>query len=406
MIQRSVGQKIDDFFSGKTGGRLLILLVLPASLAQAQVGEGKAEKMRLMNADNFMGAIEKGQNVRKLRGNVRFRHGKTDVFCDRATQYLRDQRWVLENNVVIDDGETKIQADLVSFFERMKFYQASGNVLVTTDSTQMSAKKMKYFIDEQKTIAELDVRIVNEKDFTVITGAQAIREVENDYVKIMGKPVFVQNDSSGNEKMRITGELMESFEGGERFRVEDSVRIFHGDVRAEAGESEFVASESVMTLLENPKAWQQQNEMVGDTIRLKLENQQIHEVHLLSNAKATLYPDSLAKGQKPSTISGKNIFAHLHNEMLEQVIVDGTAILDYFVYENGEFKGKSHSEGDKITLYFAANNVIGMKSESNPGKAEGNFAPPGSDAQSQDVKPSPKGDGKTPPNSASRGEKK
>lgn len=349
--------------------------VVASGHGQTQSGAQPA-RVKLIHADEARGAMQQGQIVRRLVGNVHMVHGKTTIRCQQATEWPAEQRWVLWGDVIIDDDEKIIRADQVTYLERQRVYEAFRNVSVVSDSTTLTAQQVRYFIPQRRAVAVRDVKITNLRENIEMTSQQAEYLRNDEYIKATIDPVLVQYDSSGLEETRITGDEMESFQRGERFVVTKNVKITHREIRAECDHAEYLTSTEKLVLSTEPVAWQQNNELRGETIELYLAGRKLKKVHVINNAHATLKDTTMAS-RKPDVLTGQTLTAHFDHDQLQRVVVSGTATCVYHIYEGRVYKGQNRTQADHITLYLWQNNIHRVVFESDPGRATGSFSPPG-----------------------------
>ncbi|MFQ5628144.1 MAG: LptA/OstA family protein [bacterium] len=355
-------------------------------------------KLRLIRANEMAGVVERGQMLRKLTGNVRFKHGKTTITCRQAIDYPKDERWVLIGDVVIFDDEKTLNADRVTYFANSKRYEANRNVLMTTENTVIHTDKLRYFINERKAIAEKNVKIINKKENTQLTSDFAEYYRNDEYTRLTQKPVFIQFDSTGKKETRIIGQVMESLERGKQIKVDQDVEIVHRDIRAQCGHAEYFRDDKKIILTIDPVAYQQNNKLEGTTIELRLADRKINEIHVIERALATLHADSSTKGEKPSTISGQKLIAHIKDDAVDKVDVNGTATCVYHIIEQGKYKGMNRAQGDSLTLFLLGNTIRRIIFDSKPGKSTGKFLPPGQVASDSEKKENQKSENKSAEN--------
>ena len=358
----------------------VLLFWIFATVSRAQ--NSADEKLVLENAGTLSSQLISGQVVRMLEGNVRFRQGSMTLTCDRAVQYTREQRTVFRNRVRIRDGEKTLTAQQVTYLARDEVYRAEGNVVYRDGPTTLRADQLTYFREDRKVVAHGNVEVVQEDERLVLTAGHGEYFRDEDYIRVTREPVLVQLDSLGRENTRITGRMMESFDGGRRLRITGEVNIFHQETRAQCDLAEYYRDEEKFVLLKNPVAWQENNELRGDTIELYFQNRKVRQVHVLARAIATSPPDSAAGAGQPNVLKGQKIVFYLRNEKVYKIVVEGTATSIYNMIEDGRFQGINWVQGDRITLYVENNTVRRALIESDPGQSTGKFLPPGVAADS------------------------
>jgi len=351
----------------------ILILVNPAFTQE----NNTPSKLRLIRANEMAGVVERGQRLRKLTGNVLFKHGKTTITCREAIDYPLDERWELIGDVVIFDDEKTLNADRVTYFANSKRYEANRNVLMTTENTVIHTNKLRYFLKERKAIAEKDVKIINKKENTQLTSDYAEFYRDDEYTRLTQQPVFIQFDSTGRQETRIIGKVMESLENGKQIKVDQEVEILHQDIRARCGHAEYYRDDEKIILTIDPITYQKNNKLEGNTIELHLADRKIKEVHVIERALATLLPDSSTKNDNPNTISGQKLVAYIKDDVVDKVDVIGTATCVYHLVERGKYKGMNRTQGDSLTLFLLGNNIRRIIFDSQPGKSTGKFLPPG-----------------------------
>lgn len=99
--------------------------------------ENKSEKFELVQADELIGDVYRGQNVRKLIGNVIFKKNDGFMYCDSAYQYV--------NKSDIDAfGHVKMtQGDSVTIWGDSLFYNSQNKIARLRGNITMIDRKMK-----------------------------------------------------------------------------------------------------------------------------------------------------------------------------------------------------------------------------------------------------------------------
>ncbi|RMD99777.1 MAG: hypothetical protein D6814_04960, partial [Calditrichaeota bacterium] len=231
--------------SRKTIPRLALALWLSAlmpgmhmGLAQEQVA-AEPDKLVLEHATTLTSMIENGQIVRKLQGEVRFRQGSGRMSCDEAIQYTREGRTLFRGHVRIVDGKKQLQAVQVNYFERYQIYEALDSVVYKSGPTTLFTHKLTYYRNDRKAVAQRNVRVIQSAERLQLTANHAEYFRDRKYIRVTENPVLVQFDSTGQQIMRVTGDLMESFDDGKRVKFTHNVNIWHGQTRAKCEVAEY-----------------------------------------------------------------------------------------------------------------------------------------------------------------------
>jgi lipopolysaccharide export system protein LptA len=349
------------------------MLSAVAALAQSDT----AGKLRLVHADSAISFEENGRIIRELIGNVEFAQDSATMTCDRAREIPAEKKTIFTGNVKMRDGKRWLHANEVFYFEDRKEQRAVGKVSLGDGPNLLQARFATYFQKERMAIADSNVILTNRERRLRLTCGHLVHLREKEYTDATIKPVLVEFDSLYKESLRITGERIELFDGGQRAKVSRDVKITRNTTRAECGEAEYFRYAERLELRVDPVAWQEGDKMKGKRIDLFLTEQKLNRAHVVENAEMTSAIDTVKIGKRLNTLSGQEITMLLKDEKVERAIVEGTATSEYYVIEEGKEKGKVRVQGDKITL-FADNQILKrVIIESDPGSSTGRFWPAG-----------------------------
>jgi len=357
----------------------LCLLVAWGGLMAASSDPLPAERLELIHADQFEGVTINGQQVRKFEGQVEFRQGTAQMLCQRATQYVDEERVIFEGQVSMADSGKQMLADRVEYFEGARRALATGNVKMIDSSKTLSADEIEYFDKEEIANARGRVVIKDEKERLTLTGGRADYNRAIGYAKVFEHPVLIQSDSTQEKEITITGEIMEMFEDGDRIMVERAVQIVRGEVTAQSDSLEYLRKQDRAILSAKPKAQRQNDHLTGKNIELILRGTEVSAIHIVGNAVVTSRVDTLITTNIPyDLLTGDDIMVSIANEAVDTVIVKGKATSYYHVIEENKEKGLNKVLGDEIRMFFANDEMERVDVGSSPSSSIGMFYPPSS----------------------------
>ncbi len=315
------------------------------------------------------------QFVRKLVGNVQFLQGESRLLCDEATWYESEQKVILERNVVIDDVQKVLTADYVVYYEALQREEARGNVKIVDSSRTLTAERVVYLENEDKAIAENKVKIVDNEHRVTLLGGYAEYFQANDSILVTFNPVFIQQDSLGEEEVRITGKVMELTQNGQVAIVTDSVHLTRDSTQASCGLAEFWRETNQIILRISPRVWQSDMEITGDSILLVMKDDQIEKALIINHAVIFSKSDSIDTQMRWNKLTGKLMTIYFKDNTIDKVIVENQATSWYHLIEETRYKGLNKVTGDKISLFVSNNELRRIRIESKPGSSNGVFYP-------------------------------
>jgi hypothetical protein len=244
-------------------------------------------------------------------------------------------------------------------------------------ASQLTARKVTYFQNEERALAEYDVAITNSERRVVLTCGRAEYLRSEEYSRATIEPVLIESDSLQTEKMRITGAVIEMFASGQRDKVSGDVEITRENTRAKCDTAEYFRADGRLQLRVNPVTWQNRDELRGELIELFLQEQKLTRALVTGKAVMTSPVDSTGKDPRLNSLSGGKMTLYFQNEKLEHVVVEETATSVYHVLDKGEDQGLNEVQGDRITLFVVAGELQRILIASDPGVSNGKYEPAG-----------------------------
>ncbi len=362
--------------------RTMIVVSIAFTSFSSAFAQTEPGKLRLEHADSLRGLEENGVSIIEALGHVKFAQDSATLTCDRARTIQSQARTEFIGNVMMHDGPKWLRADRVIAYEDRKIQEAMGQVALGDQSSQLTARFVRYFQLTEIAIAEEEVVITNSERRVMITCGKAEYHREKEYSKATIAPMLIEFDSLQNENMRITGEVIELFEGGTRAKVTGKVEITKQKTRAHCEEAEYFRKEGRLDLRVDPVAWQERDELRGELIELFITNQKLKQVKVTGKATMTspvdtATVDTASNSQRLNSLSGGKMSLQFKDEQVERVLVEEAATSVYHVIEKGVDQGMNRVQGDRITLFLSNKELKRILIASDPGKSNGKFVPPG-----------------------------
>ncbi len=134
-----------------------------------------------------------------------------------------------------------------------------------------------------------------------------------------------------------------------------NVQFFRNDLQGSCDSLVYDAKDSVITLINSPIMWSEENQFLADTIRLYIQNGQISEIHYVNNA--SVFADVFEE-KKFNQVKGDYMIAYFADNHIQTVFVDGSAECLYYVQEdNKDLIGVQKSTSAQMRVFFEDNQV-------------------------------------------------
>ncbi len=364
--------------SGRLIWIILVVIMLPVNAQENDV-------IIIRNADSLIGKRVDGENIRELIGNVVLEQNDIVVYCDRAIHYPARNSAFLEGNVRVVDDTVTLLADEGFYDGNERILDGEGNLFLDDGVTRLTANYGKYFIDEK--IAEFWENVIvddpagivysdhlvhrREQEFSTATGNVRVVDRERgstvygqllEYDSHTGSssmkdsPVLVHMDTTAVgriDTLIVKSKIMESVleDTVRRFIAEDDVEMNRGELSARGAKSIYFVDNDELNLTGDPIMWYQENQITGDSIHVRLEEQQLRTLEVYRRAFAVSksddrYPD------RYNQLTGMELTMWFANDEIEKIEVRDQATSLYYLYEEMLPNGVNHVTGDTITLLF------------------------------------------------------
>jgi len=356
------------------------------------------------HADSLVGKILDGQEARELVGNVRIVQGNVRITCDRALQFLRTGKVLLDGNVVVQDDSVTLRAPRGSYDQttrsaeghdgvslddgsvlliaREGWYNVDEaraffrtDVLVREQQSTILADSLTYFRTDRVSVAEGNVRVFDTSQDLVITGTHLDHRSAEGYSRMTGNPLLVQFDSTadgGVDTLIVRSRVMESYRSeGRRLVATDSVRIVRTDLSAIAGLAMFFPDGDSILLRQEPVVWYDVTQVTGDSIDIFMNERRLDHVDVTGSAFGVSRTDTL-RYVRYDQLSGDLMHLRFVDRRLHQVLLERRATSVYHLFEDSLANGLNQASGDRIVMGFEQGKVSAITVF---GGVEGEYVP-------------------------------
>ncbi len=138
--------------------------------------------------------------------------------------------------------------------------------------------------------------------------------------------------------------IEDSIPKNERLLAFHNVRIYKPDLQGIADSLSYQMADSLIYLYNDPVLWNDNNQMVADTISIVMSNGRLDKMFMDTNAFVT----SLAVDEFYNQVKGRNMIVFFKESQLQQVDVNGNGESIYFELE----------ESDSLSLVMGMNKVV------------------------------------------------
>jgi lipopolysaccharide export system protein LptA len=252
---------------------------------------------------------------------------------------------------------TAREADYDANADRAEF---RGEVVVVDSLSTTTCDSLIYFEEGDRSIALGRVQVNNPGDGVTVFGDSLMHYGDIHYTVVPKNPRMVQVDTTANgtvDTLVVIGKIMEAFQDtSRRYIVTDSVFIVRNELSARSGHALYRPAEGLTILTENPIVWYDVNQISGDSIVVRLENNKLSSVFVAGRAMAVSRADSLLE-ERFDQLTGRELTLFFGEEDIERIEAVRNAISLYYLFDGSLANGVNRSSGDRIIVEFTEGQV-------------------------------------------------
>jgi len=323
----------------------LLNILLYSLLAAQDMG------LELIHADKTIGKKVDGEKIRFFEGNVHFQQDTLDMYCRKAIFFTDQNRTDFYGDVHIRDGHRNVWADKIEYYPENRLAVCLGNVIIADASDSLSAQYFSFNFNSKKAIADSNLYLYHREERVHIWGITGFYDPELESSEVESDAKLMRVDSTNTDTLIITSEKMEYKKSNPPFAMAtDSVRIVQGAFSAVCDTAIFFPDDQILWLNQQPKAWFDNNELVGVRIKIGFDSVGLNQIDVYEKAKVINLVDSLA--DEWNILKGKEIHMDIKDKEPQQLLAMGSASSVYYLEEEKKDSGMNYATADTILVYF------------------------------------------------------
>lgn len=242
--------------------------------------------------------------------------------------YFRDVTTVTDK-----DGKTAIYE--TGFYDTRQKKSNIQKGIIETPTYEMTGDR--YFLDDARKFykARTNVVMTSKEENTTIYGDDGDYDRIKGIAKVYGNAYIAKVGDDG-DTLFMSADTLVSIEHRDpkkkRILAYPNVKIYKSDLQGVADSLAYHSSDSVLYLYKKPALWTIDNQMTGDTIRVKLHKNNIDKVYLMANS-FVISEDTLKNFNQ---IKGRRMTAHFRNKNVHHVDVSGNGESIYYALQEEE----------------------------------------------------------------------
>jgi lipopolysaccharide assembly outer membrane protein LptD (OstA) len=319
------------------------------------------------------GRYERATGMVYLEGNVKLRDSTTTATCDEASFSEHEDRLDLRGNVVVTDRDATLKAPQGWYDRKNGIAQLTGGVQGQEKKQRMVADEAFYQRDSMIVHARGHV-IGNDDENKIQLEAKSVDfDRRNKLAIATGEPLMRSKDSDSKETV-MRARLLKVNSETKIAEAIDSVRVERDTLQASARYARFDDNTGRGVLVGNPKAWDNETQVTGDTLETIAVKRKLERVIVRGNAVIDYAGARDSNKGETSRLTGSQVDMFVGESTIDSLRATGRAHNEYTAAaKEGKTAENNVTKGDTIFVYFKDKKIDRARVQ---GGATGTYHPP------------------------------
>lgn len=248
------------------------------------------------------------------------------IYSERGTyNTATEQAELLDRSVLTNEGKKLVGDSL--FYDRKLGYGEAFNNVQMNDTINKNMLTGDYCFYNERTGSALATR----------------RAVAIDYSQ--GDSLFAHGDT-----LRLVTYHLNTDSVYREMRAYHKVRIYRSDIQAVCDSLVYNSKDSCLTMYSDPILWHGREQLLGEQIKVYMNDSTIDWAHIINQALAIEQYDSIHYSQ----LAGREMKAYFEGGDMRQLDVDGNVQAIYYLVDDkdGSFIGEAFAEGPFLRMFL------------------------------------------------------
>ncbi len=251
--------------------------------------------------------------------------------------------------------DQNVDADEIIYNLQDETYQTKGKSQVSDDGATIEADTILKANDgNTEAFGSVTLRDTSAGS-TIICDRVISSEQQNKAFSMDGQPLLIYELGEG-DSLRLLADTLVSItiDTGDIFIAQDDVSLQIGDITGRANSLVYYKSDSIFVLYDNPILWSDSTQLTADTIIIRLVENKITDLDLISHAYI-IEQDAV---ESYNQVNGDQIDCKISDQSLDHAEVISSAQMIYFIRdENEDLKGVNMTLSSSMLFDFEENEI-------------------------------------------------
>lgn len=250
-----------------------------------------------------------------------------------------------ENNIYSERGYYNTLTDVAELLDRS---------ILTNKEKTMTGDSLYYNRRKGYGEAFYNVEMLDYKSKHMLIGDYCFYNENTDYAFATDNAVAIdysQKDSlyMHADTLKLISYHLKTDSLYREMRAYHKVRIYRLDIQGACDSLLYNSKDSCMTMYKDPVLWNNNQQLLGEEIRIFMKDSTINRVHIANQALAVEQLDSVNYNQ----ISGKDMYSFFEDGEMRRIEVQGNVLVRFYpIEDDGSFIGFNVGEGSLLHVYI------------------------------------------------------
>ncbi|MBI9034380.1 MAG: hypothetical protein JEZ03_07915 [Bacteroidales bacterium] len=303
------------------------------------------------------------------------------------TMYSDTCMYNTETEVIYAHGPTKVVSEENTLFGEKGWYDTKKDLGQFHDNSYLDNGKQLLLGDSLYYDRNIDygraiqnVMLIDTAKDVVTLGHYSEYFKMDSFAYVTDSAVAIMIDSEKKDSLFMHADTLKVWfdknDEVNRLQAFYKTKFFKNDMQGMSDSLEYLINDSVINMYHDPVLWLEGNQLSGDTIMIRLKNEEIHTLDLVEHSFIISH-DTL---DNYNQIKGKNMTASFKDNELNHILVTGNSQSVYFVREEetGDLIGINKAESSYMRIYIKdseIDQITYIKSPKAPMYPERDLAP-------------------------------
>lgn len=309
---------------------------------------------------SYWGQYEPGKHMALFRDSARLTNPKFVMYTDTL---LYDTQSKISTIV----GPTRIESDSVTIYSTKGWYNTSTEQSLLLDQSRIINKEGdrtltgdSIYYHKKEGYGEVfgNMHLQDTTKKVILTGHYGLYNERTNYAMATDSALAIEYSQA--DSLFLHADTLELITDSiyREMKAHKGARFYRSDLQGVCDSLQFNTKDSTLYMYQNPILWNENHQILGDTIQVFFNDSTIDWTHIWPNAFAIEDKDSIHYNQ----VKGRDLKAYFENKSIKHILVSGNAESIFYPEEKDKsMMGMNQTESSFLSMDFEDKKIQKIK---------------------------------------------